>query len=170
MVRCPVIIAGYGPVGRACADRLTGQGVRVTIVELNPKTVRTQRGMGRSIVYGDVTNPEVLDSAGIQDADAVLLTIPDEDAMLRACRAIRTANPRVFIAVRAGVLSKGLLARELGADHVTVEELATANVMAGQVLDKLRARAGARRDAETPRTAMIEPPGDRTPGLGDDSA
>jgi Kef-type K+ transport system membrane component KefB len=147
MARCPAIIAGYGPVGRACADRLVAEGVPVTIIEMNPRTVKLQRQMGRSIVYGDVTNAEVLESAGVVDADAVVLTIPDEDAMLRACRAIRAVNPRAFIAARAGVLSKGLQARELGADHVTVEEIATADAMAKQVLDQLNRRVGTRKQA-----------------------
>lgn len=154
--RCPAIIAGYGPVGRACADLLIAEGVPVTIIELNPETVKRQRGIGRSIVYGDVTNAEVLESAGVANANAVVLTIPDEDAMLRACRAIRAANPTAFIAARAGVLSKGLQARQLGADHVTVEEIATAEAMARQVLDQLNRRAGAQREAETRKAASGE--------------
>lgn len=151
MARCPAIVAGYGPVGRACADRLAAEGVPVTIIEMNPRTVKQQRQMGRSVVYGDVTNAEVLESAGVVDADAVVLTIPDEDAMLRACRAIRAVNPNAFIAARAGFLSKGLQAKELGADHVTVEEVATAEAMAKQVLDQLNLRAGTQREARTPR-------------------
>jgi len=156
MSRHPAVVAGYGPVGRAVADKLVGEGVPVTIIELNTKTVRAQRGLGRSIVYGDVTNPEVLESAGVAEADAVLLTIPDEDAMLRACKAVRAINENVFIAARAGVLSRGLMAKELGADHVTVEELATADAMANQVLEQLKARVGMEALAQTPHTAMLE--------------
>lgn len=153
--RAPAIIAGYGPVGRAVADKLVAEGVPVTIIELNTRTVRTQRGMGRSIVYGDVTNPEVLESAGVHDADAVLLTIPDQEAMLRACRAVRAMNPNAFIAARANVLSKGLMAQELGADHVTVEEIATADTMAEQVLEQLKKRVGTHETAQMPNTAMV---------------
>lgn len=156
MSRNPAVIAGYGPVGRAVADKLIAEGVPVTIIEMNTRTVRTQRGMGRSIVFGDATNPEVLESAGVPEADAVLLTIPDQDAVLRACRAVRLMNPRAFIAARAGVLSKGLMAKELGADHVTVEELATADAMAKQVLEKLRERVGTSKGPVTPHTAMVE--------------
>jgi len=156
MHRKPAVIAGYGPVGRAVADKLVGAGVPVTIIELNTRTVRTQRGMGRSIVYGDATNPEVLESAGVAEADAVLLTIPDQEAMLRACKAIRGINERAFVAVRANVLSKGLMAKELGADHVTVEEIATADAMAVQVLQKLRERVGTDPAPQTPNTAMVD--------------
>ncbi|MEL6311817.1 MAG: hypothetical protein AAFQ17_05525, partial [Pseudomonadota bacterium] len=43
-------------------------------------------------------------------------------------------NKSAFIAARTNYLSKAFLARELGANHVTVEELATAEAMAEQVL------------------------------------
>ena len=135
-----MVIAGYGPVGRACADRLELMGLRVTIIELNTVTVRRQMALGRSIVYGDITNAGVLESAGVPDADAVVLTIPDEEAMLRACQLCRRLAPRAFIAARAGVLSRGIAAKELGADDVTVAEIATAASMADSVASALEAR------------------------------
>jgi Kef-type K+ transport system membrane component KefB len=65
-----------GPVGRAVADKLERRGLRITIVELNPRTVEKQQQLGRNIVYGDIANPEVLERAGVRDADAVILTVP----------------------------------------------------------------------------------------------
>lgn len=135
------IVAGYGPVGRAVAEKLERQGVRITIVELNPRTVEKQQGLGRTIIYGDVANPEVLERAGVREADAVILTVPDEEAVLRACRFIRQVKPDIFIAARLNTLSRALQAMQLGADHTVVEEMATAEAMAAEVIVKLRQRA-----------------------------
>ena len=135
------IVAGFGPVGRAVADALDRRGVSVTIIELNPRTVRKQTRLGRSIVFGDASNAEVLESAGIGRADAVILTMPDEESTLQACRVVRGLRPDVFVAARANVLSKALQAMQLGADHVVVEELAAAEAMAAQVMAKLEQRA-----------------------------
>jgi Kef-type K+ transport system membrane component KefB len=135
------IIAGFGPVGRAVADTLEKRGVIVTVIELNPRTVEKQHAMGRSIVYGDAGNPEVLHKAGLDRAEAIVLTMPDEEAVLRACRVIRQTKPDVFIAARLNVLSKALQAMQQGADHTVVEELATAEAMAKQVIIKLEQRA-----------------------------
>jgi CPA2 family monovalent cation:H+ antiporter-2 len=135
------IVAGFGPVGRAVADKLERAGVRITVVELNARTVEKQQTLGRTIVYGDVANPEVLERAGIREADAVILTVPDEEAVLRACRFIRLAKPDVFIAARLSALSKALQAMQLGADHTVVEEMATAEAMAAEVVIKLQQRA-----------------------------
>ncbi|MBK7404995.1 MAG: cation:proton antiporter [Phycisphaerales bacterium] len=134
------IVAGYGPVGREVAARLERSGFECTIVELNPETVKRQRGLGRRIVYGDAANPEVLHEAGLEHCDAVLLTIPDHEPMLRACEAIRSMAPGVFIAVRSGFLSRGMQATSLGADLVVVDEIATATMMAAQVGERLRSR------------------------------
>ncbi|MCA9305244.1 MAG: cation:proton antiporter [Phycisphaerales bacterium] len=133
-----VIVAGFGLVGRAVSDRLKPSGATVTVVELNPKTVRTQQSKGRSIIYGDIANPEVLETAGIHHADALILTVPDEEAVLASCRIARQINPHIFIVARTNVVSKGFLAKGLGADVAVIEELAAAETMERIVADRLK--------------------------------
>lgn len=134
------IIAGFGPVGRALADRFSVLGVPFTVVELNPRTVERQATLGRRIIYGDITNPEVLHSAGIAQADAVIITVPDDEMVLRAVQCVRRLAPRAFIAVRMTYLSGKVQALQLGADHVTVEEIATAAAMEREVLEAISKR------------------------------
>lgn len=134
------IVAGFGPVGRAVTESLQKGGFEVTVVELNPKTVQTQTGLGRRVVFGDVSNSTVLLRAGIEACDAVILTMPDEEATLRSIRVIRSLRPEVFIAARANALSIALQAMQLGADHAVVEEIVTAEAMATQVMMKVKAR------------------------------
>ncbi len=133
-----VIVAGFGPVGRAVVDRLTAAGVACTIIELNPATVDAQTKLGRRIIFGDASNEAVLESAGVERAEAVILTIPDDEATLRACEMIRRLAPTTFIAARANFVSRGMLASGLGADLVTVDELAAAEIMQREVIDRLR--------------------------------
>lgn len=144
-----IIIAGFGVVGRNLAEHFGAAGLPFTIVELNPTTVSRQRKLGRSIIFGDVANPEVLETAGIHCAEAVILTIPDDEATLRACRSIRQMAPKVFIAARTANLSRAIVATDLGADHVTVEEVATAQEMARQVMSRLESRRAASEAAAT---------------------
>lgn len=130
-----VIIAGFGPVGRACVDRLEQAGVVPLIVELNPSTVREQKALGRRVIFGDVANPDVLESAGIEHAEAVVLTLPDSNATMEAVRTIRAVRPDIHIAVRVGVQRRADTARRLGADLVVVEEEVSAAALADQVLN-----------------------------------
>jgi CPA2 family monovalent cation:H+ antiporter-2 len=124
-----VIIAGFGPGGRAIADRLESLHVPYVVVELNASTVTRQNRAGRSTVFGDIANPDVLEAAGIDRADAVIITIPDDDAALRAVQAVRTAAPDTFIGVRTQFLSGKMRALSLGASEVVVAEVAVAAAM-----------------------------------------
>jgi CPA2 family monovalent cation:H+ antiporter-2 len=119
--------------------------------------VQKQRELGRTIIFGDVSDPEVLENAGIHHADALVLTVPDEDAVFRACRVARSLNPSVFIIARTNFLSRALVAMGLGANETVVEEMATAEAM-----DRLiqRVLGGPESVIETgPATAASAPQG-----------
>jgi len=136
-----VIVAGFGPVGRVQVDRLEALGQPVTLIELNSDTVFKQNQLGRHAVLGDASDPVVLAQADIIHAHALLLTMPDEDAALRACIEARKLAPNIFIAARTNYISRGLLASANGADYVVIEELVTAQAMADAVVDQLAPHA-----------------------------
>jgi len=130
-----VVIGGYGPVGRQIAELLEREGVETTVIELNPVTVSAESKRGRAILYGDVSNEEVLRSAGIDNALALVLTIPDEEAALRACAVAKRISPQAFIVVRTTTAGQASLAEALGAEHVVADEQATAEVMQRTVME-----------------------------------
>ncbi len=146
-----VIIAGYGPIGILISLELERVGINYTVVELNPATVQEQSGRGRRVVFGDVGNLEVLESAGIGNAHALVLTIPDEEAVLRTCAVARRRAPDVFIAARTRVVSKRAGLLEVGANSVTVDESSAATEMLRAVMGCLN--PGAR---EEPTVRQLE--------------
>jgi CPA2 family monovalent cation:H+ antiporter-2 len=133
-----VIIAGFGPVGRVLADTLQKENVPFIIIEMNEATVRSQRSLGRSIVQGDATNSDVLKAAGILDASAVVITIPDPQTATRICQSARALSSSALIAIRTRHLSEANLAKQLGADITVVEEIETARAMAMVVTAALK--------------------------------
>ncbi|MCW5767765.1 MAG: cation:proton antiporter [Phycisphaeraceae bacterium] len=136
-ITCRAVIAGFGPVGRAVADRLDLLSIAYTIIELNPRTVETQRAIGRSIIYGDASNREVLEAVRIEGASVVVLAIPDDEATIRACRAIRQLAPDAFIAARAGMLRTGMALKEAGASIVAIDEIAAAESLTRDVVERI---------------------------------
>ena len=132
--RVRVVIGGFGPVGRAVAEELEKQSIPYSIIEMNQHTVQTQTRLGRRIVFGDIANPDVLESAGLTTADALALTIPDEAASMLACSTARAMNNDLFVAVRTGLSARANIARGLGADLVVIDELASAHEMQSAVL------------------------------------
>jgi CPA2 family monovalent cation:H+ antiporter-2 len=141
------IIAGYGLVGRAVAEELKSMNVASTIIELNPATFRKQLEMGRRIVFGDASNPDVLETAGIHQADILVLTIPDGETVLRACKLAKQMRPGIIVVVRSNFVGHGVIAAGLGADGVVVEEMATAREMERAV----KILVGQRREDERER-------------------
>ncbi len=137
-LRRRVIVAGYGPVGRVVAEQLTRDGVSVKVIELNLSTIERQLNLDKSVIYGDVCDPKILERAGIHEAEALVVTIPDAQAALRACRVARSLAPKIVIALRVNHLSEGLEAKQAGADEVIVEELVTAQAMRDAVCSRLR--------------------------------
>lgn len=146
--RVSVIIAGFGPVGRALADELVKHGVAITVVDTNPETIRRQKGLGVRAICGDITDSDVLRRAGIETATALAITIPDGADVVKACEAARALSPNVHITARTTFLSQGMEAMRAGANAITVEEIATANALAQVV---------SRRFADSPGEPASEP-------------
>jgi putative NADH-flavin reductase len=145
-----VIIAGYGPIGCLIAEEFERAGINCTVVELNPATVQEQSRRGRMVIFGDVGNLEVLESAGIGNADALILTIPDEEAVVRACVVARRRAPDIFIAARTRVVSKRAALIDGGADSVTVDEASAASEMLRAVIDRIGAKTESERLGKEP--------------------
>lgn len=152
-----VIIAGYGPVGRALANKLIRLQVPFTVVDSNPTTARTQESLGVPVTCGDVTDPAVLRTAGIETAAVIAITIPDGDDAVRACATARSLAPGVHIAARTTFLSQGLGALRAGANSITVEEIATAEAMARTVSQQI-ASYGVGTDEESQSEWSSQPP------------
>lgn len=132
-----VIVAGFGPVGRVVTEGLERAGIHVTVIDMNPMTVEAQMDVGKTFIFGDVTSEAVLKIAGVLNADALILTIPDDEAVVQACKVARQVKPDIFIAARTNFLSKGLGATRAGADQVIVEEVVTAQAMQEVVMKQL---------------------------------
>ena len=132
-----VIVAGYGPVGRVVADGLARRGLALTIIELNRRTCDRNDAGQRQFVCGDVRQEQVLREAGIEKADALVLAIPDQEQVIEAVQAARRISPGIYIAARTNHLSFGMRARAAGADHVTVEEVVTAEAMDRAITQRL---------------------------------
>jgi CPA2 family monovalent cation:H+ antiporter-2 len=121
-----VIVVGFGLAGRCVADLLDSSGLPYTIIEKNEVTVATQRALGRRVVAGDATDTRTLLEAGLTTAAILALTIPDEDAVLKATALARRLRPQIYIIARTNYSSKGMQASQLGADDVIKAEQAVA--------------------------------------------
>jgi monovalent cation:H+ antiporter-2, CPA2 family len=67
-----VIVIGYGPVGRQVVKLLLEYNVVPTVIEMQLDTVRHLHDKGVRCIYGDSSQREILESAGIRSASALV--------------------------------------------------------------------------------------------------
>ena len=60
--------------------------------DIDPKRVALGRAAGHQVVYGDISDPELLAAAQPQQAALVLITIDHTDTALRTVALLRTLN------------------------------------------------------------------------------
>jgi CPA2 family monovalent cation:H+ antiporter-2 len=131
------IVIGYGPVGRTLSRLLREQGLSPTIVELNHETVVDLTAKGVHAIYGDASQPEILESAGAKEAFALVFAASGSpDAVIRAAKEI---NPALLILTRASYVREIAALKEAGADGVISAEGEVAFAMAERLLTELGA-------------------------------
>lgn len=96
-----VVIAGGGRVGQYVAQVLQRMGLTFVLVELDHRRVEEAKAQGFSVIFGDATQPAVLDAAEIEDARLVLVTVPVVVVALQVVDAVRQINPSLHIVARA---------------------------------------------------------------------
>jgi len=95
-----IIICGYGRVGKWVGRGLTSCGISFVVIDYNQKVVSELKAAGTKVVYGDPTEPEVLDAANLKEAKAIILAIPDRVAQETLIAYTQSTAPNVKIISR----------------------------------------------------------------------
>ena len=109
-----VVICGFGPVGETVAKFLsistmmenliaTGgsvEPIKYIAFDLDPDRVIDGNKNGFNVMYGDGSEPLVLNTAGIVSPKAVVITYDDNEACFKSVQRLRQAYPNVDIISR----------------------------------------------------------------------
>lgn len=132
-----VVVAGFGRVGQIVARVLTMRHIPFTALEINPHHVDFVRSYGNEVFYGDATRLDVLRSAGVPNARALVLAVGNEDASLKIVEIVRATCPNVAILARATTRNHELKLRELGVDFVLRDTLHSSLRLARELLARM---------------------------------
>jgi len=117
--RC--ILVGYGPIGQIVHNLLSERETKVTVIDLNLKTIRELRAGGYTAIYGDVLRPGTLEDAGIETAGSLIISTDIEDAA-EIIKHARLLNSDLQIMVRCAHLRDAAALRQAGATVVAAGE------------------------------------------------
>lgn len=118
-----MIIVGFGVNGRDLARAADASDIPHLILEINAGTVKRGRSAGRSIFYGDATQPSILDIAKVRSARVMVVGVSDRLATSRIVKAARALSPGLHIIARTQFVADAPALYDLGADEVVPEEL-----------------------------------------------
>ncbi len=121
-LRRHAIILGYGRVGKAVARVLGSRGFAWVAIDGDYALARRARLEGASIIYGEAGAPTVLDRAGVVDAHAMIIAIPDALATRQAAAYAKVRNHRIEIVARAHSEADEEELRRIGVARVVVAD------------------------------------------------
>jgi CPA2 family monovalent cation:H+ antiporter-2 len=131
-----LIIVGFGLNGRNVARSARAAGIPYVIIEMNPETVRAEKGKGEPICFGDATQEAVLADTRIEDARVLVVVISDPTATRAIIEIGRRLNPTLCIIARTRFVQEVKNLYELGANEVIPEEFETSVEIFTRVLLK----------------------------------
>lgn len=133
-----VVIGGYGRVGHTIAVLLKASGIPFVAVDHDAKRVARGRADGHPVLYGDISDPELLAAIRIERAALVVITIDHADKALRTVAHLRKASPQVPVIARARDLEATSHLLEAGATHAYPEAIEASLRLGATALQILR--------------------------------
>ncbi|KXK08848.1 MAG: Inner membrane protein YbaL [Microgenomates bacterium OLB22] len=121
-----VILCGYGRVGSYVGRALTLSNVPFCAIDYNQHIVQKERQAGTDIIYGDPTSVDILDMAGVKEAKALIIALPDNFSQELVLLSARKKNPKIMIFARVRQKDEQLRLKSLGADVVIQPEFEAA--------------------------------------------
>ncbi|MGB5833674.1 MAG: monovalent cation:proton antiporter-2 (CPA2) family protein [Thiohalocapsa sp.] len=132
-----VVIAGIGRFGQIVNRMLVAAGVRTVVLDHEADTVEGMRRIGIASFYGDASRPDLLHSAGIENAAVFVVAIDDRDRAIEMVEYVRREYPEVQIVARAYDVNHLYLLRKAGADLALRELFESSLKTGGSVLRAL---------------------------------
>ena len=122
-IRDHVVIVGCGRVGRHIAEALGRLQIPRLVVEADPARLDKLKELGVPVLYGDAGSSEILDHASLEDARALVITLPDDAAAAAVVVTARKLAPAVRIVARASTWDGARRLKAEGANDVVRPEL-----------------------------------------------
>jgi Kef-type K+ transport system membrane component KefB len=97
----PIILAGFGHFGQVIGRFLTGQGIKITVLEKNADQIDLLRKFGFKGYFGDATRLDLMKSAGAANAKLLIVAVDNAQTSLDIVRMAKEEFPALTVFARA---------------------------------------------------------------------
>lgn len=118
-----IILLGSHLMGTVFLKQLKKLKSKLLVVDFNPDITKSLTKQGVDCIYGDASNPELLQRIKddyLKNLKTIISTLPRLEDNLLLLQYFRKAKPSLFIALRAEKIHEALQLYEAGADYVMV--------------------------------------------------
>jgi monovalent cation:proton antiporter-2 (CPA2) family protein len=133
----PIVVVGFGRVGHRIGEILARAGQPFVALDSDPSLIARQRGRGKPVYFGDISNPGVLNSVGAADARLIIVTLNDPEATKELVAAIREQYPGVEIFARGHNLETCQSLSRLGAAGVVSENVEASLELSRMAMERI---------------------------------
>lgn len=124
-----VILVGVHRIGKKILDSLLKLKVQVVVVDFDPKVVKTLRRKGIHVLYGDLSDSELLERLNIREARMIITTVPDTNDNLRLLQNLKRMDVKVPTYLTGFSPVEALELYENGATYVIIPHFLTGQHM-----------------------------------------
>ncbi|MEW5685878.1 MAG: cation:proton antiporter [Pseudomonadota bacterium] len=117
----PVLVIGYGRVGRLVGDMLRRHEIPWVGADLDAKLVEQGRRSGQRIYFGDAARADFLLRCGLADAPALVVTMDNPEGVAAIVAVARELRPSLTIVARARDARDAQRLYDLGATDAVPE-------------------------------------------------
>ncbi|WP_420403408.1 monovalent cation:proton antiporter-2 (CPA2) family protein [Nisaea sp.] len=96
-----IVIAGVGRVGQIIARLMMAEGYKIVVLDHDPNLVERMRQTGVHSYYGDATRPDLLEAAGLGEAQVFVAALDDQGQQTAMVRHVAEHYPKCRIVARA---------------------------------------------------------------------
>lgn len=132
-----VIIAGMGRFGQVVNRLLISNHVPTVVLDYQSSTIDVLRRLKMKAYYGDATNTDLLQTAGVEDARLFIVAMDNTETSVELVKYLRHTYPHLTILARAFDRRDAYMLREAGANYVVKETFHSALEMGASALKKL---------------------------------
>lgn len=116
------VIIGFGPIGRCASKILETYRYKTIVIDRNVETIEKLENKNEVAVYGDATQPQILESAHVSQASVLIITTPDINTTKAIIEVVRHLNRRIQILARIEHLSDSKILNDLNVRYICAEE------------------------------------------------
>lgn len=132
-----VIILGHGRVGKEVRNLLDMGEVPYIVVDFNRSTIDELVGNMKNALYGDPSDIDVLNSAGIKRAKIIVIALPDSATQKAIIKISLSLNPKLVVLCRSHVDEDKYELVNLGVNTIVIPEFEAGLRIGKKVLELL---------------------------------